>query len=181
MLGKDEAILEGWTVLSALAGVTTRAKLGMIHMAHYFRHPALTAKMPHARSALWGPAIHFSTAATTAGVRRLWLAVARGDGRSHRRSGGSHRTDPAALGRRGPVTFRGRTWEVTDAICRPKPLQQPRPPLWFGEAAPGGLAAAPATVRAGTRPRSRCRSFGAGLVCFARPVMQLGGTWRRSS
>jgi alkanesulfonate monooxygenase SsuD/methylene tetrahydromethanopterin reductase-like flavin-dependent oxidoreductase (luciferase family) len=41
----------------------------------------------------------------------------------------------------GPVTFRGRTWEVMDAICAPKPLQQPHPPLWFGEAAPGGLAA----------------------------------------
>ena len=45
MLGKDEAILEGWSVLSALAGATTRPRLGMIHMAHYFRHPALTAKM----------------------------------------------------------------------------------------------------------------------------------------
>ena len=33
MLGKDEAILEGWTVLSALAGATTHAKLGMIHGA----------------------------------------------------------------------------------------------------------------------------------------------------
>jgi alkanesulfonate monooxygenase SsuD/methylene tetrahydromethanopterin reductase-like flavin-dependent oxidoreductase (luciferase family) len=30
---------------------------------------------------------------------------------------------------------------VSDAICAPKPLQRPHPPLWFGEAAPGGLAA----------------------------------------
>ena len=45
MLGKDDAILEGWTVLSALAGATTRAKLGMIHLAVLFRNPALTAKM----------------------------------------------------------------------------------------------------------------------------------------
>jgi alkanesulfonate monooxygenase SsuD/methylene tetrahydromethanopterin reductase-like flavin-dependent oxidoreductase (luciferase family) len=39
------------------------------------------------------------------------------------------------------VTFGGRTWEVTDAVCAPKPLQRPHPPLWFGEAASGGLAA----------------------------------------
>src|ERR1700712_425031 len=45
MLGKDEAILEGWTVLSALAGATNRAKLGMIHEAVLFRNPALAAKM----------------------------------------------------------------------------------------------------------------------------------------
>jgi alkanesulfonate monooxygenase SsuD/methylene tetrahydromethanopterin reductase-like flavin-dependent oxidoreductase (luciferase family) len=30
---------------------------------------------------------------------------------------------------------------VTNAICAPKPQQLPHPPLWFGEAAPGGLAA----------------------------------------
>ena len=60
MLGKDEAILEGWTVLSALAGVTTRVKLGMIHMAHYFRHPALTAKMTATLDQLsGGRLIHF--------------------------------------------------------------------------------------------------------------------------
>ena len=41
----------------------------------------------------------------------------------------------------GPVTFHGRTWEVIDAICAPKPVQRPHPPLWFSEAAPGALAA----------------------------------------
>ena len=60
MLGKDEAILEGWTVLSALAGATTRPKLGMIHMAHYFRHPSLTAKMAATLDQLsGGRLIHF--------------------------------------------------------------------------------------------------------------------------
>ena len=32
-LGRDDAILEGWTTLSVLAGGTTQAQLGMIHMA----------------------------------------------------------------------------------------------------------------------------------------------------
>jgi alkanesulfonate monooxygenase SsuD/methylene tetrahydromethanopterin reductase-like flavin-dependent oxidoreductase (luciferase family) len=143
MLGKDEAILEGWTVLSALAGATTRAKLGMIHMAHYFRHPALTAKMAATIDQLSGGRyIHFldfgyqrreyvnhglpwreemddriaDLVEATELILRLWAAD-------------------------GPVTFHGRTWEVTDAICAPKPLQQPHPHLWFGEVAPGGLAA----------------------------------------
>ena len=115
----------------------------MIHMAHYFRHPALTAKMAATLDQLsGGRLIHFldcgyqrreyvnyglpwrddmedriaDLVEATELILRLWAAD-------------------------GPVTFRGRTWEVTDAICAPKPLQQPHPPLWFGEAAPGGLAA----------------------------------------
>ena len=102
MLGKDEAILEGWTVLSALAGATTRAKLGMIHMAHYFRHPSLTAKMAATLDQIsGGRLIHF----LDCGYQRreyvdYGLAVARRDGRSYRRPGRSHGADPAALGRR---------------------------------------------------------------------------------
>src|ERR1700694_1156438 len=45
MLGKDDAILEGWTTLSALAGCTQHARLGIIHQGHFFRHPSVAAKM----------------------------------------------------------------------------------------------------------------------------------------
>ena len=45
MLGKDEAILEGWTTLAAVAGMTQRVQLGIIHYNNAFRHPALTAKV----------------------------------------------------------------------------------------------------------------------------------------
>jgi alkanesulfonate monooxygenase SsuD/methylene tetrahydromethanopterin reductase-like flavin-dependent oxidoreductase (luciferase family) len=48
---------------------------------------------------------------------------------------------------------------VSDAICAPKPLQEPHPPLWFGEAAPGGLAA--------------CARFGQGWNTTPVPVPEL--------
>jgi alkanesulfonate monooxygenase SsuD/methylene tetrahydromethanopterin reductase-like flavin-dependent oxidoreductase (luciferase family) len=161
MLGKDEAILEGWTVLSALAGATTRPKLGMIHMAHYFRHPSLTAKMTATLDQIsGGRLIHFldcgyqrreyvnyglpwrdemedrivDLVEATELILRLWAAEE-------------------------PVTVKGRTWEVTAAICAPKPLQQPHPPLWFGEAAPGGLAA--------------CARYGQGWNTTPVPVQEL--------
>jgi alkanesulfonate monooxygenase SsuD/methylene tetrahydromethanopterin reductase-like flavin-dependent oxidoreductase (luciferase family) len=38
-----------------------------------------------------------------------------------------------------PLTFEGDFYNVTDAVCRPQPVQQPHPPLWFGEASPGTL------------------------------------------
>ncbi|HUI24872.1 MAG TPA: LLM class flavin-dependent oxidoreductase, partial [Candidatus Kryptonia bacterium] len=44
-LGREGAIFEGWTLLSAFAGMTRRVKLAPIHLCDSFRHPALTAKM----------------------------------------------------------------------------------------------------------------------------------------
>ncbi len=142
MLGKDEAILEGWTVLSALAGATTRPKLGMIHMAHYFRHPSLTAKMTATLDQIsGGRLIHFLDCGYQ---RREYVNY----GLPWRDDMGERIADLVEAtelivqlwSAEEPVTFQGRTWAVSDAICEPKPLQQPHPPLWFGEAAPGGLA-----------------------------------------
>lgn len=44
-LGRDGAILESWTTLSALATATSRMRLGNIHLSVGFRNPALMAKM----------------------------------------------------------------------------------------------------------------------------------------
>ncbi len=41
----DDAKLEGWTTLAAVAAVTTRARLGLLVAANTFRNPGLTAKL----------------------------------------------------------------------------------------------------------------------------------------
>ena len=40
MLGKDDEILEGWTVMAALAASTERVRLGLLHQSNPLRHPA---------------------------------------------------------------------------------------------------------------------------------------------
>lgn len=143
MLGKDEAILEGWTVLSALAGATKRPKLGMIHMAHSFRHPALTAKMVATLDRIsGGRVIHFLDAGYQ---KREYVnyGLPWKDDMADRLDDLHEATELILQlwAAEGPTTFNGKTWHVADAVCEPKPLQRPHPPLWFGEAAPGGLAA----------------------------------------
>jgi alkanesulfonate monooxygenase SsuD/methylene tetrahydromethanopterin reductase-like flavin-dependent oxidoreductase (luciferase family) len=115
----------------------------MIHMAHYFRHPALTAKMTATLDQLsGGRLIHF----LDCGYQRREYVNYGLPWREDTENRIADLVEATELilqlwAADEPVTFRGRTWEVTDAICAPKPLQQPHPPLWFGEAAPGGLAA----------------------------------------
>ena len=141
MLGHNDAILEGWTVLAALAGATANAKLGMIHQGLLFRNPALAAKMAATLDQIsGGRLIHFmdcgymgreytaygfdwdadldtrvaKLAEATDLILKLWSAD-------------------------DPVTYCGDHYAVTGAACQPHPLQQPHPPLWFGEATPGVL------------------------------------------
>ena len=42
---EDQPILEGWSVLNAIASRTSRARLGLFVAANTFRHPAMTAKL----------------------------------------------------------------------------------------------------------------------------------------
>ncbi len=143
MLGKDEAILEGWTTLSALGGVTSRAKIGMIHQSHYFRDPAIAAKMAATLDQL------------TSGRFIMFYDY----GQQIRENRAYHLPYPDEVDQRVaetvdgirlivdlwsanmPITSTHGALTVTDATCTPTPLQKPHPPIWFGEVHPGLLAA----------------------------------------
>lgn len=141
MLGKDDAILEGWTVLSALAGATARARLGMIHEGLLFRNPALAAKMAATLDQLsGGRLIHFMDCGYM-GREYTAYGFAWDADLDTRVAKLAEATDLTLRlwTEDAPVIHRGRFYDVTDAVCAPKPLQRPHPPLWFGEATPGVL------------------------------------------
>lgn len=143
MLGVDQAILEGWTTLAALAGSTQRVKLGLIHQAHFFRFPSMAAKM-------------IATLDQISGGRFIYFIDTGTQPAEHRAYGLVY---PDTVEARmaclleglelvttlwssdEPLTFDGDYYQVRDAICNPKPVSQPHPPIWFGEAHPAILAA----------------------------------------
>ena len=140
MLGNDLAILEGWTTLAAIAGGTSRARLGLIHQAHFFRQPALAAKM-------------IATLDQISGGRFIYFADTGTRAEEHRAYGIKY---PQTMEERmpdflegleltlklwqasadNPLTFDGRYYHLHDAVCAPGPVTQPHPPIWFGEAHP---------------------------------------------
>ena len=143
MLGRDEAIMEGWTTLAALAGATQQARLGMIHQGHFFRNPALAAKMT-------------TTLDHISGGRFIYF-VDGGYGQREHLAHGLHypatmeeRMDEvvdglqltlALWGADKPLTHQGKFFHVKEAVNMPLPVQKPHPPVWFGEAHPSILAA----------------------------------------
>jgi F420-dependent oxidoreductase-like protein len=123
---------EGWTTLSALAQATTRARIGHLVNGNTYRHPCITAKMAATLD-------HISGGRLNLGLGAGWLEL------EHRRFGIDFKTVPARLAAldeacrviRGmftqdKTTMHGKHYIVTDAMCVPKPLQKPHPPIMIG-------------------------------------------------
>jgi len=143
MLGKDDAILEGWTTLAALAGMTSRAQLGLIHQANLLRHPAMAAKMA-------------ATLDQVSGGRFIYFLDPGANGREHQAYGLPWSDDHdervarmveglelslALWTEREPVSYAGRFYRLDAATCAPRPLQSPHPPIWIGATTPAMYAA----------------------------------------
>ena len=140
MLGRDQAILEGWTTLAAIAGATTRAQLGIIHQAHFFRHPAVAAKMMATLDQLSGGRfIYFADTGTRASEHHAYglnYPAAMEDRMPDFLEGLDLTLRLWQTSAANPLTYSGRYYHVEDAVCTPPPVTQPHPPIWFGEAHP---------------------------------------------
>ena len=128
----DEPMLEGWTTISALAGVTKTIKLGTLVTGNIYRSPALLAKMGATVDVLSGG--------------RLFMGVGAGWNEEESRAYGiPHYDVPERLRRLGEAlqiirgmwtsdgfSFNGRYYSTSNAFCVPKPVQKPHPPILIG-------------------------------------------------
>ncbi len=134
-LGRDGEIYEGWTLLSALAGMTERVALSPIHLCDSFRNPALTAKMAATLDIVSdGRFILFYDY----GWRRAEFD-AYGFDFETTDDDRAAKMDEGLTVIKGMLTeerfsFDGRFYRVQNAFCAPKPIQKPLPPIWMGEA-----------------------------------------------
>jgi probable F420-dependent oxidoreductase len=124
---------ECWTMLSALAVLTSRARLGTLVLATGFRPPTLLAKMAATLDQLAGGRLDLGLGAgwneaeftenglpfPRPGERLAMLEEALGVLR-------------ALLTDGAPASFSGRWYHADQAPVVPGPVQKPRPPLWVG-------------------------------------------------
>ena len=131
MFGKTP-ILECWTTLSALSAVTTRIRLGTTVLCASFRNPALLAKM----------------AATLDVISngRLDLGVGAGVQENEHTAYGMAFSKPNVRIERlkeaviilkkmwteEKATYTGKHYKISNAVCEPKPVQKPHPPITIG-------------------------------------------------
>ncbi len=123
---------EGNTTLAALSGITDGVRLGLLVTGMTYRHPAVFAAEAITIDHASGGRLELSYGAA-------WFEeehhaarhpVPRAEGARRRvRGGGADRARPAHHRR---LHLRGSVPPVAHATLRPRPVQQPHPPIWIG-------------------------------------------------
>jgi F420-dependent oxidoreductase-like protein len=124
--------LEAWTLLAALSAVTTQIRLGALVTGVTYRHPSLLA-------AEIVTVDRVSDGRVNVGLGAAWHEE------EHQRLGFDfpptaeriERLDEAVQIVKGLLTtddfdFDGRHYRLQRAFYRPRPVQEPHPPLWIG-------------------------------------------------
>jgi len=135
MLGLNKSILECWTTLSAIAAISSRLRLGTIHLYNLFRSPSLVAKMASTLDGICSGRLDFFADPGHAGLKEECTAygfpwVQHDDERIQR-------FDEALqiikrMWTEETVSFEGKYYTLKNATCNPKPVQKPFPPIWIG-------------------------------------------------
>ncbi|MCX7378416.1 MAG: LLM class F420-dependent oxidoreductase [Alphaproteobacteria bacterium] len=151
----EEPFMEGWTVLAALAAVTSRIRLATLVTSVHYRNPALLAKIAAGVDQI-------SQGRLTFGFGAGWFET------EYRQYGYEFPKEPAmrirqmvealrlikAMWTQERTTFEGKWFRVEDAILSPKPLQVPHPPIMIGG------SGEQMTLRAVARHGNACNLFG---------------------
>ncbi len=133
MVGKlEEPMLEGWSTISAMAAVTRKIRVGTMVTGNIYRNPAVLAKMgatvdvlSNGRLFMGVGAGWFETEAAAYGIPFYTIPER------------LKRLEEAVQIIKGMWTvdhfsFQGKYYRVSNALCFPKPIQKPCPPVLIG-------------------------------------------------
>jgi F420-dependent oxidoreductase-like protein len=128
-----EPMLESWTTISVLAGITTKIKLGTLMTGIIYRHPSILAKIGATLDVL-------SKGRLFMGIGAAW---------NEEESSAYGIPFPSAKERflrleeaiqiirkmwteEPSASFNGQYYQIKNAFCNPKPIQKPSPPIMVG-------------------------------------------------
>jgi F420-dependent oxidoreductase-like protein len=124
--------LEGWITLTALAQATRRVRLGTLVTGIHYRHPAVLANMAATLDIVSGGRLELGIGAGWNQEESGAYGIELGSPRER-----SDRFEEACevitgLLTQELTTFSGKYYQLTDARCEPKPVQQPHPRICIG-------------------------------------------------
>ena len=124
--------LEGWTLLAGLAAQTSRIRLGTLVTGMTYRHPSVLAtqavtvdqisngRLELGLGAAWNEPEHRAFGIPFPAIKE----------RAERLEEGIEVM--RSLMTRDGASFKGKHYQLEQATYRPRPVQQPHPPIWIG-------------------------------------------------
>ncbi len=124
--------LEGWTLLAAYAGQTSRIRLGLMVTGNTYRHPAVLAHIAATLDVISNGRLDFGIGAGWNEYEHKSMGMPLyAPGERIRRLG-----EACEIARRlftqDLTDFDGRYYQLKEARCEPKPVQKPYPPFVIG-------------------------------------------------
>ena len=133
-LGDDGTgpIYDAWTMLAAMAEVTTNVRIGCMVTGNTYRHPGVLAKQAVTVDHLSGGRLEFGLGSAWAEREHTMLGLEFGTAGQR-----LDRLEEAcqvirSLWTEAETSHTGTHYRLDGAVSEPKPVQQPYPPIWIG-------------------------------------------------
>ncbi|MGH9999068.1 MAG: TIGR03560 family F420-dependent LLM class oxidoreductase [Nitrosopumilaceae archaeon] len=125
---------EAYTLLSAIAAITTKLRVGQVVTCNSYRSPSLLAKMSSTLDAISNGRLEF-------GIGAGWFEQEY-NSYGYQFDSASTRIEQLdesliiikKMWQKEKSSFKGKHYSIKNAICSPKPVQNPHPPIMVGGA-----------------------------------------------
>ncbi len=128
----DEPMLESWTTIATLAGVTTKIKLGTLVTGIVYRHPAILAKIGATLDVLSKGRLFMGIGAAWNQEESFAYGIPFPPTKERLLRLEEVIQIIVKMWAKSTATFNGKFYQIRDAYCNPKPIQKPHPPIMIG-------------------------------------------------
>ncbi len=125
---------EAYTLLSAIASVTSKLRIGQVVTCNSYRHPSLLAKMTSTLDAISNGRLEFGIGAGWFEQEYVSYGYKFDNAISRIEQLDESLTIIKKMWKNEKSSFKGKHYSIRNAICSPKPVQRPHPPLMIGGA-----------------------------------------------
>jgi F420-dependent oxidoreductase-like protein len=134
VLGKpEEPMLEGWTTISVLAGMTSKIKLGTLITGIIYRHPSVLAKIGATLDVLSKGRLFMGIGAAWNQVESLSYGIPFPSVKERlARLEEAIQIIRKMWTEQSTASFNGKYYQINNAYCNPKPIQKHSPPIMVG-------------------------------------------------
>src|ERR687885_569273 len=129
----EEPMLEGWTIISMLAGITTKIKLGTLVTGIIYRYPSVLAKVAATLDVLSKGRLFMGIGAGWNEQESLAYGISFPSNQERMLRLEEAIQIICKMWTEEPyASFNGKYYQICNAYCNPKPIQKPSPPILVG-------------------------------------------------